>query len=216
MKGKDAVMKKLIIMFSLVFALLIPISIYALDNDIENMSIEELREAYYELQTENEELKEQIKVLQGEKSEVDENKDAIHITKDSEFPIVVYDGELGTYQINSMTYYSNPSSSPYYETGYVFELEFSNMYDKAVNTSLGHCYLNDYKCSVYYDVLEVASGKKAVTTCYIRDEEITDAMKDFSIIECDYIVFEEGDYYSQSTDIYTCPLIIDRDAITIQ
>lgn len=212
-------MRKILIVMS-ISSLIISSFLVAVSAD-EAVTNEDLLEKIEKLEAENEALKEEIKALQGEKSEVDidGNEDILHITQETEFPIIVYDGELGMYQINSLNYYSDPSYSPVYETGYVFELEFSNMYDKAVNASLGHCYLNDYKCPVYYDITEVAPGKKAVTKCYMRDEDITDSMKDYSVIECDYIVFEEGDYLAQSTgstDIYSRPLLIDRNAISVQ
>ena len=139
----------------------------------------------------------------------------LHITADTEFPIIVYDGEMGTYQINSMNHYSDAASSPEYLEGYVFELELENKTEKEVNVAIGEAYLNDYRIYCYMDEQYIAPGKKGIHESVIYEEDIDEKMQDFSVIECKYAIYEPGENKGSVNDIYLRPLIIDRDAIAL-
>ena len=75
----------------------------------------------------------------------------LYIDDESGLPAQLYDGDLGTYYLNSIIHYSNKKDSPIYTEGYFFEMEFENGTDANAYCLLGNAYLNDYRIPVYTD-----------------------------------------------------------------
>jgi len=133
----------------------------------------------------------------------------LYVSKDSEFPIVVYEDELGKYTINSVTHYSSFESAPNYIEGYYFEIEMENSADVDTVAYFGRVYLNDYRIPCYTDMSQpIAPGKKGVINSSLYDSDIDDKTKDFDKIECDFII---GD--GKENELFVRPVVIDRDVI---
>lgn len=137
-----------------------------------------------------------------------------YITEETEFPVVLYAGELGNYYLNSIVHYSNRKDSPIYTEGYFFEMEFENGTDANAYCYLGNGYLNDYRILMYTDFADkvaVAPGKKGYVTSNIRDEDIDDKMADFEKIECTFYIADD-----QKTEFFSRPMLIDKGVVSFE
>lgn len=138
----------------------------------------------------------------------------LYIDDESGLPAQLYNGDLGTYYLNSIIHYSNKEDSPIYTEGYFFEMEFENGTDVNAYCLLGNAYLNDYRILVYTPFAEkvvVAPGKKGIVTSNIRDENITDKMKGFKQIDCTFYIEDENE-----NKIFSKELIIDESLVVYQ
>lgn len=134
-----------------------------------------------------------------------------YVNEDTEFPVVLYDGELGKYYLNSIKHYSNMEDSPIYTQGYSFEMEFENNTDVNAYCYLGNGYLNDYRIPIYTNYAEkaaVAPGKKGFVASYIYDEDIDEKMKGFDHIECIFYIADD-----KENEFFSRPMVVDTDVV---
>lgn len=136
----------------------------------------------------------------------------LHLTKDTEYPVVLYENDLGKYMLNSAIHYSDWESAPDYLEGYYFEIEIENHAEVDVSATFGRAYLNDYRVPVYcYTSDIIAPGKKGIAYCAIYDEDLNEKTKNFEKIECEFIIKDRDN--DKEEEIFVRPVIIDNDLI---
>ncbi len=134
----------------------------------------------------------------------------LRITADTEFPLVMYDGELGKYTLESIIHYKDWMDAPGLSEGYYFTIEVYNGYEETVDSYFGRAYINDYRTPVYHKTtFTVAPGKKGLQSSYIEDEDLDEHTKDFEQIEIEFAVENEKD----DEELFVRPVVVDKDAI---
>ncbi|WP_418750584.1 hypothetical protein [Frisingicoccus sp.] len=126
----------------------------------------------------------------------------LHITRDNMTP-VIYEGDYGKIKLSNIRY-----GTEWGITGYRLTFDIENNTDNEMAVLLGATYINDYGINAYTDISSVAPGKKGSMDSYIRDEEITSEMENFTQIESNIFVSTNvmlGKSYLQ------IPVVIDRD-----
>ena len=144
--------------------------------------------------------------------------DILYINEETTFPVVLYEGDFGTYCLNSVIHYDQ-ANSPINGVGFGFEMEFENGTDGFAYCCLGKGYLNDYRVPIYTkkaEIAAIASGKKGVITSIVFDEDITDKMKDFKQVECTFFIENEKEEKLLSRKIVISESVIEYKENNVQ